>query len=85
MSQDRLSCLFPNRAAEEPIPPTPTVATIPQVAVASSAPQAGPTDVELSVLTPDRYWRLLTDPGLTPLVHTLSQMIPAEAFFGLAH
>ncbi|RZR94470.1 hypothetical protein BHM03_00023159 [Ensete ventricosum] len=42
-------------------------------------------DVELSVLTPDRYWRLLTDPGLTPPIHTLSQMIPAEAFFGLAH
>ncbi|RZS29253.1 hypothetical protein BHM03_00062960 [Ensete ventricosum] len=29
MSQDRLSHLFPNRAAEEAIPPTPTVATVP--------------------------------------------------------
>ncbi|RWW23056.1 hypothetical protein GW17_00012715 [Ensete ventricosum] len=64
MSQDRLSSLFPNRGAEETVPPTSTVVTIPQVTVAPSAPHPGLTDTGQSTLTPDRYYRLLIDPGL---------------------
>ncbi|RWW70680.1 hypothetical protein BHE74_00021636 [Ensete ventricosum] len=77
MSQDRLSSLFSNRVAKEAIPPTPTVVTVPQVTVTPSAPQAGLTEAGQSTLTPNKYWRLLTDPGLTPhpSVHTLSQML----------
>ncbi|RRT37859.1 hypothetical protein B296_00058932 [Ensete ventricosum] len=67
MSQDHLSSLFPNRATEEAIPLSPTTVTIPQVTVAPLAPHARLMDMGQSTLTPDRYWRLLTDPGLTPL------------------
>ncbi|RWV77612.1 hypothetical protein GW17_00061533 [Ensete ventricosum] len=67
MSQDRFSSLFPNRVTEEAIPLTPTTVTIPQVTVAPSAPHARLMDTGQSTLTPNRYWRLLTDPGLTPL------------------
>ncbi|RRT62588.1 hypothetical protein B296_00043322 [Ensete ventricosum] len=79
MSQYRLSSLFPNRATEESIPLTPTIVTVPQVTVAPLAPHAWLTDTGQSTLTPDRYWRLLTDPGLTPPVHTSSQMVTAKA------
>ncbi|RWW66883.1 hypothetical protein BHE74_00025722 [Ensete ventricosum] len=41
MSQDRLSNLFPNRATEEVVPPTPTVVTMPQITAAPSAPHQG--------------------------------------------
>ncbi|RRT35691.1 hypothetical protein B296_00049847, partial [Ensete ventricosum] len=65
MSQDRLSNLLPNRATEEAVPPTPTVVTMPYVTIIPSAPHLGLTHAGQSTLTPDRYWRLLTDPGLT--------------------
>ncbi|RRT67062.1 hypothetical protein B296_00030772 [Ensete ventricosum] len=84
MSQDRISNLIPSRMTEEAAPPTPAPATMPQIAVAPSAPQPGVIDGGQSTLTPDRYWRLFTNPGLTPLVHS-SQLVTTEAFLRLAH
>ncbi|RWW42601.1 hypothetical protein BHE74_00051837, partial [Ensete ventricosum] len=45
----------------------------------------GPADGGQSTLTPDIYWRLFTDPELTPPGHTTSQVVTAESFLGLAH
>ncbi|RRT54646.1 hypothetical protein B296_00025732 [Ensete ventricosum] len=70
MSQDRISNLFPSRVTEEAVPPTPAPVAMLQIAAAPSAPQPRTTDGGQSTLTPDRYWRLFTDPGLTPSVHT---------------
>ncbi|RWW84950.1 hypothetical protein BHE74_00006418 [Ensete ventricosum] len=84
MSQDRILNLIPSRMAKEAAPPTPAPVAMPLIAVAPSAPQPGITDEGLSALTPDRYWRLFTDPGLTPPVHA-SQVVTTEAFLGLAH
>ncbi|RRT32348.1 hypothetical protein B296_00057545 [Ensete ventricosum] len=79
MSQDRHSSLFPNRTIEEAVPLTPTIVTVPQVTIAPLAPHLGLTNARQSTLTPDRYWRLLTDPRLTPhLVHTAPQMVTTE-------
>ncbi|RRT51200.1 hypothetical protein B296_00040033 [Ensete ventricosum] len=66
MLQDRILNLIPSRMAKEAAPPTPTPVAMPLIMVAPSAPQPGITDEGLSALTPDRYWRLFTDPGLTP-------------------
>ncbi|RWW60669.1 hypothetical protein BHE74_00032318 [Ensete ventricosum] len=49
------------------------------------SPNRGLADGVQSTLTLDRYWRLLTDPGLTPPGYTAPQAITAEAFLGLAH
>ncbi|RZS11563.1 hypothetical protein BHM03_00042901 [Ensete ventricosum] len=84
MSQDRISNLIPSQMTKEAAPPTPAHVAMPQIAAAPSAPQSGITDGGQSALTPDRYWRLFTDPGLTPLVHA-SQVVTTEAFLGLAH
>ncbi|RZR71360.1 hypothetical protein BHM03_00004838 [Ensete ventricosum] len=84
MSQDRISNLFPSRVTEEAVPPTPNPVAMPQIATAPSTPQPRPTDGGQSTLTPDRYWRLFIDPGLTPPGHT-SQVVTAEAFLRLAH
>ncbi|RWW16458.1 hypothetical protein GW17_00019659 [Ensete ventricosum] len=84
MSQDRISNLFPSRVTEEAVPPTPNLVAMPQIATAPSTPQPRPTDGGQSTLTPDRYWRLFIDPGLTPPGHT-SQVVTAEAFLRLAH
>ncbi|RWW29225.1 hypothetical protein GW17_00006275 [Ensete ventricosum] len=84
MSQDRILNLIPSRMAKEAAPPTPAPVAMPLIAVAPSAPQPGITDEGLSALTPDRYWRLFTDPGLTPPVHA-SQVVTTEAFLGLTH
>ncbi|RRT74105.1 hypothetical protein B296_00032690 [Ensete ventricosum] len=48
-------------------------------------PPPGLTDGGQSTLTPDRYWRLLIDPRLTPPGHTAPQTVTAEAFLKLAH
>ncbi|RWW74480.1 hypothetical protein BHE74_00017573 [Ensete ventricosum] len=85
MSQDRISNLFPSRVTEEAIPPTPITVTMPQITIAPSAPHPRLADGGQSTLTPDRYWRLFTDPGLTPLGLTAPQVVAAEAFLGLAH
>ncbi|RRT65407.1 hypothetical protein B296_00021919 [Ensete ventricosum] len=84
MLHDRISNLFPSRVTKEAIPPTFAPVAMPHIAVAPSAPQPGTTDGGQSTLTPDRYWRLFTDPGLTPPVH-VSQVVTAEVFLGLAH
>ncbi|RWW57341.1 hypothetical protein BHE74_00035871 [Ensete ventricosum] len=70
--------------AEEAAPPTPAPAAMPHIVTAPSAPQPGITDGGQSALTPDRYWRLFTDPGLTPPIHVL-QVVTTEAFLSLAH
>ncbi|RRT49130.1 hypothetical protein B296_00024982 [Ensete ventricosum] len=84
MSQDRISNLFPSRVTEEAVPPTPNPVAMPHIATAPSTPQPRPVDGGQSTLTPDRYWRLFIDPGLTPLGYT-SQVVTAEAFLRLAH
>ncbi|RRT84412.1 hypothetical protein B296_00005720 [Ensete ventricosum] len=84
MSQDRISNLFPSWVTEEAVPPTPTRVAMPHIATAPLPPQPWPADRGQSTLTPDRYWRLFTNPGLTPPGHT-SQVVIAEAFLGLAH
>ncbi|RRT55694.1 hypothetical protein B296_00037211 [Ensete ventricosum] len=73
MSQDRISNLFPSRVTKEAIPPTPIAVTMPQITTAPSAPHPRLADGGQSTLTPDRYWRLFTDPGLTPLGLTAPQ------------
>ncbi|RWW34317.1 hypothetical protein GW17_00000923 [Ensete ventricosum] len=60
MSQERPSHQFSSRLTEEALPPTPLIMAAP------FAPQVGLTDVAQPLLIPDRYWRLLNDPGLTP-------------------
>ncbi|RRT59337.1 hypothetical protein B296_00024024 [Ensete ventricosum] len=84
MSQDHISNLIPSQMTEEAAPLTPALVAMPQIAAAPSAPQSGITDGGQSALTPDRYWRLFTDPGLTPPVHA-SQVVTTEAFLGLTH
>ncbi|RRT61896.1 hypothetical protein B296_00016250 [Ensete ventricosum] len=84
MSQDRISNLFPSQVTKEAVPPTPAPVATPQIATAPLAPQPGTIDGGQSTLTPDKYWRLFTDFGLTPPVHA-SQVVTAEAFLGLAH
>ncbi|RWW49448.1 hypothetical protein BHE74_00044389 [Ensete ventricosum] len=74
MSQDRISNLFPSQVTEEAVPPTPAPVATPQIATAPLAPQPGTIDGGQSTLTPDKYWRLFTDSGLTPLVHA-SQLL----------
>ncbi|RZS01268.1 hypothetical protein BHM03_00031091 [Ensete ventricosum] len=80
MSQECPSNLFLSQTVEEAIPPTLTAATTPL------APQVGPMDMGQPMLTPDRYWRLLNDPGLTyPVLYPSPQAVSAEAFLGLSH
>ncbi|RRT55487.1 hypothetical protein B296_00041120 [Ensete ventricosum] len=50
------------------------------------APQVGPMDMGQPMLTPDKFWRLLNDPGLTyPVLHPSPQAVSSEAFLGLSH
>ncbi|RWW86007.1 hypothetical protein BHE74_00005263 [Ensete ventricosum] len=43
-------------------------------------------DMGQPMLTPDKYWRLLNDPGLTyPVLYPSPQAVSAEAFLGLSH
>ncbi|RZR78557.1 hypothetical protein BHM03_00003976 [Ensete ventricosum] len=80
MSQERPSHQFSSRLTEEALPPTPLIMAAP------FAPQVGLTDVAQPLLIPDRYWRLLNDPGLTPpILHPTLSTVSTEAFLGLSH
>ncbi|RWV83858.1 hypothetical protein GW17_00054481 [Ensete ventricosum] len=57
---------YPQSDSQGSDPPTPAAAAMPQITTAPSVPQSRITDGGQSALTLDRYWRLFTDPGLTP-------------------